>query len=130
MNAAVHGSGTGTRLTSICTATIASVDAGPTDVDDTHRKGSVRAAQRPTFYGAVPLCFARRNRPTRTGGVRLVLGHDFDATQLERDDDPLPEHEFHAAMPCCFRPRDEDRAADLEPPDVPCRIGQADLRAA
>jgi hypothetical protein len=30
-------------------------------------------------YGAVPLCCARRNRPTRTGGVRLVLGHDFDA---------------------------------------------------
>jgi hypothetical protein len=30
--------------------------------------------------------------------VRLVLGHDFDAMQLERADDPLPEHEFHAAM--------------------------------
>jgi hypothetical protein len=30
--------------------------------------------------------------------VRLDLGHDFDAMQLERADDPLPEHEFHAAM--------------------------------
>ena len=56
-------------------------------------------AQRPTFYGAAAAaCCARWNRPTRTGGVRLVLGHDFDAMQLERADDPFPEHEFHAAM--------------------------------
>jgi hypothetical protein len=41
----------GTGLTSICTATIPSVDAGPTDVGDAHREVSVRAAQRPTFYG-------------------------------------------------------------------------------
>jgi hypothetical protein len=30
--------------------------------------------------------------------LRLVLAHDFDAMQLERADDPLPEYESHAAM--------------------------------
>jgi hypothetical protein len=51
-----------------------------------------------TFYGAMPLSCARWNRLTRTGGVRLILGHDLDAMQLERADDSLREHEFHAAM--------------------------------
>jgi hypothetical protein len=30
--------------------------------------------------------------------VRLILGHDFDAKQLERADDPLPEHEDAAML--------------------------------
>jgi hypothetical protein len=55
--AAVHESAcVGTRLTSICTATIPSIDAGPTDVGDAHLEVSVRSAQRPTSYGAVSLC--------------------------------------------------------------------------
>jgi hypothetical protein len=40
----------------------------------------------------------RSAAPTRTGGVRLVLAHDFDAMRLERADDPLPEHEDAAML--------------------------------
>jgi hypothetical protein len=109
----------GTRLTSICTATIASVDAGPTDVGDAHRKVSVRAARRPTFLRRGCRCAALGGTVKRAPAV-CVSSSPTTSTPCSSSAPTILSQSTSSTRPCFFRPHDEDREADLEPPDVPC----------
>jgi hypothetical protein len=84
----------------------------------THTAKSPRVAQRPTFYGAAPWCAL--GGTVQRARAACVTSSATTSTPRSSSAPTIPSESTSSTRPCCFRPRDEDRAADLQPPDVPC----------
>jgi hypothetical protein len=77
--------------------------AGPTDVGDAHRKVSVRAARRPTFYGAGARC-AALGRTVQRAPAASVSASATTSTPCSSSA-PTNLSQTSSTRLWCFRPR-------------------------